>query len=688
MQAAGLFQDVAPEDGFARGQRRFGDYILQRQIGSGGMGVVYEATQVSLNRKVALKFIRDSQIASATLLRRFTIEAEAAARLHHPNIVRIHEIGETDGQPYFSMDLVEGESLKGKITKKELVPLKQEGSKTQGRSKQRAIARLIATTARAVHHAHQRGVLHRDLKPANILIDKTGAPLLTDFGLAKILRGASDSTYAQSLTAPGEIAGTPGYMAPEQVCGAPTTASSDVYGLGAILYELLTGCPPFQGPTPLEILRQVEQDRPRRPRALNSLIDKDLETICLKCLEKAPHYRYSSAEALADDLENWVEQKPIKARPAGPIRRSTQWVKRNRVGAALIFTLLAGLCAALVSIQIVHEKNRKIQIREAEIFASITEGLARSWNDAKTDYVTVESRHLWVLAGKSFVYDPTGVHVTFGMSIFSNPVGAAQRAAKWLPDLETEMSRIFGQRIFLNLKLFKKSNLRDRDLLAKGEADFFGTDPVSYLHARALTNGVVAVAKEKEGIQAVLIAHNASGIKRIEDLRGKSIMFLEAADALTLYGKARLADAGIRRTDFKLTSNYTPPLISTGQVSAVPPNPRISRRVTVLAVLNGEVDVGICTARRFALECYRGLDSVVTFTCAPNIVAARAGLDPNLIRAFRLSLLGEPPDSQEESLGFGNMGEADDRFSGVEEITDADLREIEVVLEKAERFDL
>ena len=687
MQAAGLFQDAAPEDGFPRGERRFGDYILQRQIGSGGMGIVYEATQISLNRKVALKFIRDSQVASATLLRRFTIEAEAAARLHHPNIVRIHEIGEADGQPYFSMDLVEGESLKGKITKRELMPFRQEGSKTEGRSKQRAIARLIATTARAVHHAHQRGVLHRDLKPANILIDKTGTPLLTDFGLAKILRGASDSTYSQSLTAPGEIAGTPAYMAPEQVSGAPTTVSSDVYGLGAILYELLTGCPPFQGPTPLEILRQVQQDRPRRPRALNSLIDKDLETICLKCLEKDPHYRYSSAEALADDLENWVEQRPIKARPAGPIRRTTQWVKRNQVGAALIFTLLTGLCAALVGIAIVREQNRKIQIREAEIFASITEALTRAWKDPNTDSVTVESRHLWVLAGKTFMYDPTGVHATFAMSIFTDPVGAAQRAAKWLPDLEAEMSKVFGQRVFLHLKLLKKSNVDDQDMLAKGEADFFGTDPFSFLHARALNRDVLAIAKEKEGMEAALISLEASGIKRLEDLRGKSIMFTEAADALSLHAKAKLVDAGIRHNDFKLSSNYTPPLVSTGRLLLHPSSPRISRRVTVLAVLNAQVDVGVCTARRYALECHRGLVSIVSFPCAPNIFAARAGLNTNLVHAFRQALLRGAANGQKENLGFGNPSEPDDPFPGAEEITDAVLSETQAVIEKAKQFD-
>ena len=680
MQAVDFAPDGGPEASFGRGERRVGDYLLERQIGSGGMGVVYEATQVSLNRKVALKFIRDSQIASPTLLRRFTIEAEAAARLHHPNIVRIHEIGDAGGQPYFSMDLVEGESLKGRIAKKEFVPRKVEGSKSEGRSKQREIARLIAKTARAVHHAHQRGVLHRDLKPANILIDKTGEPLLTDFGLAKILRG-SDSSCGPALTAPGEIAGTPGYMAPEQVSSAPTTCSSDVYGLGAILYELLTGHAPFQAPTPLEILRQVQEDRPKRPQLLNSLIDRDLETICLKCLEKEPHYRYSSAEALADDLENWLEQRPIKARPAGAVRRTIQWVKRNPVGATLIFTLLAGLCAALVGIEIVKEQNRKIQIREAEIFGSITEGLTRTWNDTNSAFVLVESKHLSVLAGKSFVYDPAGVQVIFGLSIFNDPVSAAQRAAKWLPELETEMSEVFGQRIFLHLKLFKKSAAADEHLLASGQADVMRTDAAAYLHAREMNDRVMALAKENRGIDGVLVARAAAGIERTEQLRGRSIMFADAADVLTLHAKSKLVEAGLGSKDFKVSASYTTEFLPPGRRT-------ISRRGTLFAVVNAQVDAGVCTIRKFAMERHRGLVLVDSFHCTPNFFVGRGGIDTNVLGAFRAALLRMAQQPSQRMQAFGMDGDdADDPFPGAQEVTDADLRQSEAMLERARRFD-
>src|SRR5438105_1388605 len=254
-----------PEASFQARQRRFGDYVLGQQIGSGGMGIVYEAQQTSLNRRVAIKLIRDSQVASPTLLRRFTIEAEAAARLDHPNIVAIHEIGESDGQPYFSMALIEGEGLKARIAAGEFAIKAEAGLRSNCRSRQVVIARLMEKMARAVHHAHQRGVLHRDLKPANILIDQNGEPHLTDFGLAKILRQTNDKSTSQHLTAEGDVAGTPSYMSPEQAFSFETTSASDIYGLGAVMYELLTGRPPFRGNSPLETLQQARQQQSRRP---------------------------------------------------------------------------------------------------------------------------------------------------------------------------------------------------------------------------------------------------------------------------------------------------------------------------------------------------------------------------------------------------------------------------------------
>ena len=305
--------------------RRFGDYVIDRLISRGGMGVVYRARQQSLNREVALKMIRSAHLAGPSEVRRFLAEAEAVANLDHPNIVPIYEVGAHRGQHYFSMKLIEGGNLSHRVA--ELVESPRDS------------ARLLAVVARAVHHAHRRGVLHRDLKPDNILIDREGRPLVTDFGIAKRLKGAP----AQTRT--GALMGTPPYMAPEQADrnARDVTTSADVYGLGAILYETLTGRPPFRGDSLIEILRQVVEDEPTPPRALNDRVDRDLEAICLKCLEKQPGRRYGSAMELAEDLERWSRGEPILARPVGKLEQAWRWARRHRAISAVGVTAAASL---------------------------------------------------------------------------------------------------------------------------------------------------------------------------------------------------------------------------------------------------------------------------------------------------------------------------------------------------------
>jgi serine/threonine protein kinase/tetratricopeptide (TPR) repeat protein len=312
----------------SRMEMEFGDYALLEEIGRGGQGVVYRARQKSLNRTVALKVIGLGQWSTTPHLRRFRHEAEAAARLEHPQIVPIYEIGERGGSCYFSMKFVEGGQL-DQIVRRE--PMST-----------RRAAELLVKIARTVQFAHERGILHRDIKPGNILLDQNGEPHLTDFGLARLIE--QESTVTNSF----DVLGTPSYMAPEQAAGhvKKLSPAADVYSLGAVFYQMLTGQPPFAGGTTYETIRMVLESEPRSPRLWNPKVDVDLATICLKCLEKEPQRRYPSALALAEDLERWLRREPIRARRTGFFTRGRKWLQRNPT-TAISAVSLAGLVAAV-----------------------------------------------------------------------------------------------------------------------------------------------------------------------------------------------------------------------------------------------------------------------------------------------------------------------------------------------------
>jgi serine/threonine protein kinase/tetratricopeptide (TPR) repeat protein len=304
-----------------------GDYELLKEVGRGGQGVVFRARQKSLNRIVALKVIGLGQWATKAHLKRFRLEAEAAASLDHPCIVPIYEVGERDGQCYFSMKFIEGGQL-DEVVKDAPMSIRQ-------------AVELIAKVARTVSYAHEHGILHRDIKPGNILLDAKGEPHLTDFGLARLVE--SESTVTRTL----EVLGTPSYMAPEQAAGnnAVPTSTTDVYGLGAVLYQLLTSHPPFAGGTTYETIKLLLETEPRLPRLWNAKIGPDISTICLKCLEKDPQRRYSSALALAEDLDRWLKHEPILARRTGVLARGKKWLQRNPTAAGIAVLSLALLGA-------------------------------------------------------------------------------------------------------------------------------------------------------------------------------------------------------------------------------------------------------------------------------------------------------------------------------------------------------
>ncbi len=327
------------ETAFAGAFVRFDDYEILAEIGRGGMGIVYQARQVSLGRVVALKMLTPARLLSRQDTERFQVEAAAVAKLDHPNILPIYDFGRKSGQCFYTMRLVEGGNLADRIARGEFsVP-----GAPAARAWQERIARLLATLAEAVQHAHEQGVIHRDLKPANILIDSTDCPFVADFGLAKLADGGADLTQSQASF------GTPSYMAPEQVGGGARrlTAHADVYGLGAIFYELLTGRKAFPGENTFDVLRKIRDEEPAPPRSLQPLVDRDLEILCLKCLEKEPRNRFPGAAALSDELRRWLRRAPIESRPATSWERLLKWYRREPIVAGLATTVALAIAAGL-----------------------------------------------------------------------------------------------------------------------------------------------------------------------------------------------------------------------------------------------------------------------------------------------------------------------------------------------------
>ena len=692
---------------FNAGNRRFGDYELREALGRGGMGVVYEARQISLRRPVALKMIVDSEAASPRALRRFTLEAEVAAKLDHPNIVPIYEVGEHNDQPFLSMKLIAGEDLRKKIANGELcltsgarsVPARnvpganisaaiaalREGprpsatSKTELRQRAIAIARFVAVVARAVHHAHENGILHRDLKPANILVDREGQPHLTDFGLAKVFQPDADGPSTAPLTLAGTPLGTPSYMSPEQATGKRLAVASDIYSVGAILYEMLAGQPPFQAATVLETLRLVSEQEPKRPSAINPRIDPDLETICMKCLEKNPDARYRSARALAEDLERWLRQEPIHARRAGILLRTRRWVARNPMPAALIVSLFMGLTVALVLLQQTRTEQKRRDLIHAGILQRFSREVDDMWKDNTRQFVLLSSPDLAVMANLTpRRAHPATTRLTLGLNISHEPLGQAMQYAPFLNALEGWLEKTLRYSVLIDLRLYKSATNSIRDSI-RGTLDVQRLGAFSYVLAKQSLPGLEPVVRERCQKEAVIFARKDTGISTLAQVAARRVAFGQTNSSITFWAKVHLARAGVHGADLKTYVHLSgvnteheeeQPDGSQDRDSEVQAHKRV-----IQEVLLGRADVGEGPRRNFETWRYRrgGLLPLHTYQVTPDVYVARPGLDPEMVAALRKALVSLQSRREKTLLAKLNQNVV---IEGFEPVQDGDFDDI------------
>jgi len=536
------------------GSRTFGEYELIEQIGRGGMGVVYKARQVALNRPVALKMISAGEFASPVVIQRFHREAEAAANLHHPNIIPIYETGEIQGQHYLSMALIDGVGLDEYIKRAGVeVGLPGKSGRSVSRMRQEEIARLLAKVARAVDHAHQHGVLHRDLKPGNILVDQKGEPHLTDFGLAKVL-GRGDS----SLTVTGAIMGTPSFMAPEQAAGGgkSTSTAADVYSLGAILYAMLTGVPPFRGDTPVETLRQVVEQEPKPPSTLREGIDSDLATIAMKCLEKEPQRRYLSAASLAEDLERWLRKEPIQARPTHTTERFWRWCRRNpRVavlsGSVAVLLVAVAVLSTVVAIRIgkeATEKREALEVLQRDVIRSLEE----MWVTSNKDFEFISSEKLAALRGELSAGGQTDTNLLvllFAVYTHEKPSTMLSNMAPVLAILERSLTRNLSRPVQIGLRIYRRYDVA-KEALVHGEVDFARFGSASYVEAKMLNPRVSLLLAQNGKVRGYIFARNDSGIQSFTDLKRKKFAFVDDSSTTgNSLPKRTLFKAGLTAND-------------------------------------------------------------------------------------------------------------------------------------------
>jgi ABC-type phosphate/phosphonate transport system substrate-binding protein/tRNA A-37 threonylcarbamoyl transferase component Bud32 len=538
------------------------------------MGVVYRARKPSLSKVFALKMLLHADTATTEELERLHIEAETAASIRHPNIVPVFDFGESEGRHYIAMELIEGQSLAQKIAAKEFQMPQSRDAKARSRARelQREIARLVATVAHAVEHAHQCRFLHRDIKPSNILLDTKGQPYLSDFGLAKALDGA------KSISKSGAVMGTINYMSPEQADGKRVGFPTDVFSLGAVLYELLTGRPPFRGESIGETLRRLQETDPEHPRLRCPWIDTDLATISLKCLEKDPNQRYASAGDLALDLDNWLANKPVRARPVRFFGRVRRWCRREPKIAAMAvgLFLLVSAVALLASAFLLREKERRIEASQesARRLSVLSDRIERNRASGAPVHISAEE------VIEINLLDPPNEDANKRFTLaFRLPERGSDRVVPifglFSYCLQTSLWHRAQFGVVFDLRLYPSEPDTQASLI-KAEADLARLDPAAYVLGRRAMPGLIPVVQElysgKSKIRGAIVTHPDSGITNLAGVKGGSFAFGDPDTALGWHlSRAALAEAGLRSGDIvptNLTSSRVLSAVRKKQVQA------------------------------------------------------------------------------------------------------------------------
>jgi serine/threonine protein kinase/ABC-type phosphate/phosphonate transport system substrate-binding protein len=605
--------------------RSFGDYELLEEIAKGGMGVVYRARQKSLDRIVAVKMLRSGFQADFDTIRRFRVEAVAAGSLKHPNIVPIHEVGEYDDRRFIVMDYVAGGNL-AQFANQPLPP--------------KRAAELLVTISSAIHYAHRHRILHRDLKPSNILMDYNGQPHVTDFGLAKGLETSLgeeglEENHAtvvlfQRHTADGEILGSPAYMPPEQADGrrGPVGRYSDIYSLGAMLYQLLTGRPPFEGASVADTLHRLLHDEVVSPRRLNASVPLDLETICLKCLEQDPARRYQTAQELAEELGRFLRDEPVLARSMRRPEKVWRWSRRNPAAAGLIAALLLILGVLCVLIKVLDDRRRGDLDAIASIRAMVVSNIEEMWQKPDKMTESISSEQLAALAGKRKRPAPVGaLRLKLGMGATEAPVDRAREYEPMLDFMERRMERLLRRTVRLDLVLSKE--VRMDKAVARDSLDLARIGALAFIRARQANPRLMPLAQENAPKDAVIWTPKRTGITNLNQVR--SLAFADTNSTISAWAKVFLVRAGIRAANLSHHADLP------SRVTEL-----YAHREAVKAVLAGRFDAGVARPAHLNSEVgVEGRDwiALLKFDSSQTVWAAGGNMEDAVRDAFKTVLI-------------------------------------------------